>query len=210
MDKTNVNTNWQRLASVIRWSGMTINRFAHHIGLSRGENLYQIKRGNNGISLNLAERIVTHFPQINRLWLLTGEGEMLLDEARATGLVPFYRLDAELSVRKIETVQPECMISLPVVASCDLAMIYMGTAMGRQLPVGTIVFLKQVEVEHLIPGKEYLVCSRQFDALRLVRTTPEAGLLRLVAGDRKNFDDLTIRVEEIEKLYSVCAKLTIQ
>lgn len=194
----------------MRWANMSANYFAHHIGLSRGENLYQIKRGNNGISLNLAERIVTHFPQINRLWLLTGEGEMLLDEARATGLVPFYRLDAELSVRKIETVQPECMISLPVVASCDLAMIYMGTAMGRQLPVGTIVFLKQVEVEHLIPGKEYLVCSRQFDALRLVRTTPEAGLLRLVAGDRKNFDDLTIRVEEIEKLYSVCAKLTIQ
>ncbi|MBR5820487.1 MAG: hypothetical protein IKY68_04460 [Alistipes sp.] len=204
------NKNWQRLEAVLRWANMSANYFAHHIGLSRGENLYQIKRGNNGISLNLAERIVTHFPQINRLWLLTGEGEMLLDEALARGSVPFYRLDAELAVRKIDTVQPECMISLPVVASCDLAMLYMGTAMGRQLPVGTIVFLKQVGVEHLIPGKEYLVCSRQFDALRLVRTTTEAGLLRLVAGDRKNFDDLTIRVEEIEKLYSVCAKLTIQ
>ena len=29
---------------------MTVNYFALYIGLPRGENLYQIKKGNNGIS----------------------------------------------------------------------------------------------------------------------------------------------------------------
>lgn len=46
--------NWQRIDSVIRWANMTINYFALYIGLPRGENLYQIKKGNNGISRNLA------------------------------------------------------------------------------------------------------------------------------------------------------------
>lgn len=37
--------NWQRIDSVIRWANMTINYFALYIGLPRGENLYQIKKG---------------------------------------------------------------------------------------------------------------------------------------------------------------------
>lgn len=53
---------------------MSTNYFARHIGLARGENLYQIKRGNNGISLDVADRIVSKFPQVDKLWLLTGRG----------------------------------------------------------------------------------------------------------------------------------------
>lgn len=37
---------------------MTVNYFARYIGLTRGENLYRIKRGDNGISRDLADRIV--------------------------------------------------------------------------------------------------------------------------------------------------------
>ena len=47
-------TNWQRIEMVIQQSKMTANAFARHIGLPRGENLYQIKKGNNGISLDVA------------------------------------------------------------------------------------------------------------------------------------------------------------
>lgn len=46
--------NWQRIEAVIKWANMSTNYFARHIGLARGENLYQIKRGNNGISLDVA------------------------------------------------------------------------------------------------------------------------------------------------------------
>ena len=72
--------NWQRIDSVIRWANMTINCFALYIGLPRGENLYQIKKGNNGISRNLAYKIVTKFPEVSLAWLLTGEGQMFVDE----------------------------------------------------------------------------------------------------------------------------------
>lgn len=58
-------------------SRMTTNAFARHIGLARGENLYQIKRGNNGVSLDLANRITAKFPEVSKLWLLTGDGRCL-------------------------------------------------------------------------------------------------------------------------------------
>lgn len=78
--KDNKTEEWERLVVIIKQSSMSTNAFARHIGLPRGENLYQIKRGNNGISIDLADRICKKFPQINKLWLLTGEGKMLLSD----------------------------------------------------------------------------------------------------------------------------------
>ena len=77
---TEYNAEWQRLYKVITWTGMNTNRFALHIGLPAAENLYRIKRGQNGISRSLAERIFEHYPRISRGWLLFGEGRMLLDD----------------------------------------------------------------------------------------------------------------------------------
>lgn len=71
-----ISEQWERLSAVIEWSNMTTNSFAKHIGLTSGEVLYRIKRGCNGISYEVADRVVARFPEINRCWLLCGEGRM--------------------------------------------------------------------------------------------------------------------------------------
>lgn len=70
-----------RIEAVIRRSGMSTNAFARYIGLPRGENLYQIKKGNNGVSFDVANRICSAFPEIDKLWLLTGDGQMISSDA---------------------------------------------------------------------------------------------------------------------------------
>lgn len=67
--------DWKRLEQIIAESNLSVNRFAIRIGLPRGENLYQIKRGNNGISRDVAERIHACFPQYSISWILTGEDD---------------------------------------------------------------------------------------------------------------------------------------
>ena len=57
---------WERLAEIIRRSGLSINAFALRIGLPRGENLYRIRR-------DLAERIHARYPQYSIRWLLSGD-----------------------------------------------------------------------------------------------------------------------------------------
>lgn len=74
------NKQWERLAAVIELGNMSANAFAKHIGLKHAENLYRVKRGQNGISRALADRIVKHYPEISRGWLLFGEGTMLIKE----------------------------------------------------------------------------------------------------------------------------------
>lgn len=80
---------WERIEAVVKMAHMTTNGFARHIGLARGENLYQIKRGNNGVSFDVAERIVAKFPEVSKLWLLTGEGQMLKEPQNITPWVYF-------------------------------------------------------------------------------------------------------------------------
>ena len=103
--------NWERIEAVIKWANMTTNYLARYIGLARGENLYQIKRGNNGISFDVANRIVAKFPQIDKLWLLTGEGQMFADSRERGARIPFYDVDveqglAQLAVAPWETPSP--------------------------------------------------------------------------------------------------------
>lgn len=88
-NQTSKRDCWKRIEAVIKMSRMTTNAFARHIGLARGENLYQIKRGNNGVSLDVANRIVAKFPEVSKLWLLTGDGPMLNGKTELAGPTPW-------------------------------------------------------------------------------------------------------------------------
>ena len=178
---------------------MTTNYFARYIGLPRGENLYQIKRGNNGISRDVADKIVSKFPQIDKLWVLTGEGQMFAAPELRGATIPYYNADVEQAV----------LLRDRLAADTDFAMRYEGRAMGAALPAGAIVLLRAVEREAIIPGAEYVIISRKIVTLRIVRTGAQAGEFRLVAGDKENFDDIVLKAKDIEAVYKVVGKLII-
>ena len=83
--------DWQRIEKIVRWTGLSVNSFALSIGLNRGENLYRIKRGDNGISKELAELIAARYPEISRAWIITGEGGMFIGNTEERNLIPVPR-----------------------------------------------------------------------------------------------------------------------
>ena len=201
--------NWQRMEAVIKWANMSTNYFARFIGLPRGENLYQIKRGNNGISRDVARRVVEKFPQIDKLWLLTGDGQMFSAQPLGGPQIPFYNVDVEQGIADLQKIEPEGDLVMPRIGACDLAMVYSGRAMGALLPPGTIVFLKNVERDEIIPGEEYVIISRKIVTLRIVRAADSGKRLRLVAGDREGYDDILVNISDIMAVYKVIGKLII-
>lgn len=206
---TETKTPWQRLEAVIAWSGLTINSFAMRIGLSRGENLYQIKRGNHGISLALADRIIRHFPEIDKLWLLTGDGEMLSLGGRLGGVIPYYNCDLEGAIRAIGQLTTHQSMCVPQLPDCEFAINYMGAEMGERTPTGTVVLLKKIDTTAIIPGREYVIITKKIVTLRIVRAGADAESLRLVAADRTNFDDVEVPMNEVEAVYAVQGKLVV-
>ncbi|MFR9566948.1 MAG: hypothetical protein SNH13_06810 [Rikenellaceae bacterium] len=202
---------------MIKWANMSTNFFARHIGLLRGENLYQIKRGNNGISRNLAEMIVTAFPEINLLWILTGEGQMFSTPELKGGDIKYFDLDIEANIRNIENLEPQGVMVMPTQVDGDFAMLYSGRAMGNIIPPNSIVILKKIIPQAIIPGDECVIITKNVVTLRIVRfeaTSPDSNIaygdvLRLASANSEAFDDIRLNRSEIEVVYKVTAKLLI-
>jgi hypothetical protein len=200
-------TDWQRLEKVIKWTGHAINAFAREIGLNRAENLYQIKNGNNRISRNLADIIVEKYPKINKGWLLVGDGYMFAEDSEGILSVPFYDADAEKYILSPGSFEIHRRISLPMLEEVDFATMYYGRAMGDEIPQGSIIFFKKVELCSLVPGGDYLVAAGNVTVLRRVRRNVDGGLLRLLPLDSDNFDEIRIQEGQITELYVVRAVL---
>ncbi len=203
--------NWQRLEQVIKWTGLSVNSFALTIGLKRSENLYQIKKGNNGISRDLAGLIAKKYPTISRGWLLSGEGTMFLDlrQPPSTGGVPYYAMDALEAVREnAAKSEPRFMIHIPLFADCDLAALCLGAAMQPDIPAGGIVMLKETELASLVPGETYLVFSPVFNGIRTIRLSGTPERLLLTPRNTVEYDPIEIGADQITGLYQVRGVIT--
>jgi hypothetical protein len=175
------------------------------VGLSRGENLYQIKRGNNGISRELASMIAAKYPKISRGWLLTGEGDMFSDQTARQNSIPFHDVDIEKYITTPDRFSIKGYISLPGVDDVEFGALYLGRAMGEAIPPGSMVLVRRVPPENLIPGGDYVVVGDGFSMLRRVRREAGSTMLRLMAVDTDNFDEVRVDAGAVKELYLVRA-----
>ncbi len=196
--------NWQRIEKVVNWTGLSVNAFARNIGLKRAENLYQIKKGNHGISKELAEMITAKYSTVNKSWLLTGQGEMFLDDARdMNSNIPYYKVDVVRLLSSREFFTPGSFLALPFFPTGELAALHIGNAMEPDLPSGSIVILHKIEPQKIMPGKQYLVMSLNFNGIRTLRRDPASTQIRLVPRNRQDYDEVIIETEEITGLHEV-------
>ena len=204
---------WQRIEKIIDWSrASTINAFARSVGLNRAENLYQIRKGNNGISQELAKQITTKYPEINKGWLLSGEGDMLNDQKdkihKTEDSIPFYEKDVIEVLTSAERPKPSDYIILPPFKDCELAAISYGEAMSVSMPSGSMVLLKRSSIDKIHPGEVYLILSAIFVGIRIVRRECGSNILRLEADRKDKYDDILLDINDINEMYIIKGIIT--
>ena len=65
-----------RLMQFIKYAGLSARQFDLSIGASNGYTL-RMKKNSASIGSDVIENILKAYPQLNVIWLITGEGEML-------------------------------------------------------------------------------------------------------------------------------------
>ncbi len=208
-----MHTPWSRLEQVIKWSGLSTHKFAQSVGIKRAENLYQIKRGSFGVSKELSGVITKRYPEINRAWLLTGDGEMFVGVSAAGieqhTVVPFYNLDvAQLYVTDLKKLTPGYNLSINYVA--DFAITHRSNSMTPDIPVGATVVLEKATLADLMPGMPYLVVTKNFSAIKIVRTiaSDETSLL-LQSRNSEEYDEIVVSKTKITKIYALKAVISL-
>lgn len=72
-----------RLLEYLEYKGITENRATTECGLSNGL-IGQAKRGKSDLGEKAAEKILNKYHDLERVWLLTGEGSMLQESSTLT------------------------------------------------------------------------------------------------------------------------------
>ena len=79
--EANKKTDYQRIKEVLDYLKISARAFSISLNLKSPQIFYDIKANKCGISKDLADKIQDKF-FINKVWLLTGEGEMLKGESK--------------------------------------------------------------------------------------------------------------------------------
>jgi hypothetical protein len=203
------HSSWERLEQVIKWARLSTNSFAKSIGILRAENLYNIKRGNYGISHDLADRIIKAYPEIDRTWLLTGVGSMLKDSANDEYRLPFYNYDAESVIAHIESIAPSGEMRLPYANDCDFVIRSHSRSMAEPQCAASDLFVKHVAPNEIAQGNEYIIVTNGEVLWRKVRTAADSEEWRLVSRNRDEFPDIFINKSKVEKAWRVVARMTV-
>lgn len=154
----------ERLLQFIKSQHLTISRFESIVGLSNGA----VSRTNEKIRPRTLDSILAAFPQLNRDWLITGDGEMIKEEFPTvldeSNLVPLVNIDSVGGTWSQNSIQPSeqyiiKMIPLPDSRTGDVAILQSGDSMTPHIPAGSILQIRKVEEwrEYLGYGNVYVL-----------------------------------------------------
>ena len=196
------NDCWRRIETVLKDVNMSTNYLAKHIGLLRGENLYQIKRGNNKISIDVARRINQKFPEYSIPWLMFGIDDV--DGIPGVMRVPYYNSVWSIDCPMKKRPERELVISEMVANGAQVAAYFEGNdTMSEKYLQHTILFLRQITVDSIIFGRIYYVISSR---IRLLCIVGEGSASDCLCLHDINSDSVKVEIQcdEIRAIWDLC------
>lgn len=211
----------ERLILFIKSLGIGQGKFEKECGLSNG----WVNNIKAMIKNDKLQKISLRYPDLNTVWLLTGEGEMLRVDATSSGtegetkegvvMVPLLNLDARggLSANEVtdtaEFVSGQIPFGADLARKGDFAMMITGDSMYPRYPSGSYILLREIPM-----WREYLELSVPY----LLELQDERRVAKIVCkgADREHyvlksvnpdFEDTEISVSFIRRVFQVVAML---
>ena len=198
-----------RVVEVLRFKEINVNRASKKLCIPQRTLNRQVNEDGN-ISMDLLYALLDHFPEISPLWLLLGEGEMLLDSTRqTTASIPFYN-DLPLSAGYRDAFDPgrenpTSYISFPN-SGADFFVPVSGTSMEPDINDGDIVGVKRVEREEgIVHGDVYMIVTN--DARMIKRCYHDNNDPNLIWCVSPNYPSFPINKNDVCALFKVVNRI---
>ena len=199
-------------------------------GLSNG----YVRNLKNQVGEEKLNSILNSFPELSKVWLLTGEGKMLNDgspqaipakvdlpaqtELNEKNAVKwYYELDASAGDGFFENNEinaPYKYINVPGFEGC-FGLNLTGDSMLNTAQSGDIVVVRPREVQTIINGEIYLVVTR--DSQRMVKRLVASGytedaIITCISDnpDKTRYADMKIQADLIHKIFRVAGFVSIK
>jgi len=185
----------ERFDKYMKTKGLNDNKVTNSLGLSIGT-LGKSRKENRDLSERNIEKILNFYTDLNRTWLLTGEGSMFTTEPSLAGfneleytrvpLLPISAQGGSLNDFVVSVSLQDCEKIISPINGADIAITISGDSMADEYPNGSIVLAKRINERAFIDwGKVYvldtcngvvvktLTPSEKEDCIRCVSINPD-------------------------------------
>lgn len=209
----------ERLKQVIDNKGITPYELSMRTAISQATLSRIIANVTSKPSLKTIDTLAKYL-QINRDWLLTGEGEMLrggqLQTQEPTGSgVPFYDIDVTCGITESFAdirEEPQFRINYAPLNDCDAAFPVYGDSMEPDFYAGDVVLVREIHnVDSMLWGEPYLIITNAAcDNLRTIKNVylsdDRRSFILRASNPRYNGDTIVAR-ENVLKIFLIKGKL---
>lgn len=215
----------ERIKAFIKFKGITMKSFENQCNLSTGY-VTSMRKGFGRVKLS---NVLTAYPELNRDWLLYGEGTMLNDpdiveEDEDIGrCIPFYDVETTGGFNGhvsdssegaiVGYIQPGGWFG----GSETAAIRHVGNSMV-EYPDGCVLAVKQVnDIRLLVPGRNYVIETREYRVTKRVQRGNRPNTIMLYSTNTDKYEDgrlihepFEVELDDVVHIYSVLGYIVNQ
>ena len=207
-----------RIRQFISYIGLTVSEFEGKAGLSNGS----VSKMGDGTRRTTIDKISNSFPELSKVWLLTGEGEMLTTDAPVVEqrkqeteenegkLIPLLPLSAEGGsldgFDNLGVSLPDCEVIYSPIKDADMAITVSGKSMEPDYPEGCRVVVKRINHALFIEwGREYVLDTTNGIVLKTLEPSDDPNFIRCTSlnPDQRRYAPFEVPKESVRGVYRV-------
>lgn len=222
------NTIKDRTLEFIRYKGISMKAFETKCGLSSGY-VTSMRKGYGSEKLS---NVLTAFPELNRDWLLYGEGNMLLspsssstspvneqdfprEESRAATfvkLIPVAAQGGSLTDFIYSVKESDCELLASPIRDVDFAVQVSGDSMAPEYPNGSHVYVKRINERAFIEwGKVYVLDTCNGSVIKILVPSEREGYVRCLSiNNDPKFAPFEVSMNDIRGVYRVLLCMSLK
>lgn len=209
----------QRLEQFIKFKKLSANKFEKLCGLS----VRYIANIKNSPSPEIIEKILLTFPELNRIWLLTGTGDMVVAHQAGDppNGIPYFE-DANFGCSptgftgSLSSMQADDYINVPGLPADEKTFIVRarGDSMvntsdpSRSIPNGAYVAIQKANLTTPMWGEVYALSTDDGCIIKRLYPSERAGYVKCVSYNQE-YPPFELRADEIHDLAIVKAVLVV-
>lgn len=207
----------QRLIEFLKFKKIGQRKFSQIVGLSYG----YVNAIRVSIQPDTLHKIAIHFPELNLAWLITGEGQMIKEDATssrdipAIPGVPYYNLDIYNDIQDCFNgiIKPEYYINNLPFNDCTAYLTIYGNSMEPFLKNGELIAIKRVaNHDILLWGEPYFIITNDkannLKTVKLLFQHTDLSKVILRSSNPEFPGDTIVLKDDIVSLFSVKGKIS--
>lgn len=199
----------ERLQAFLKSQKINKSEFARRMGLSAA----YVGSMRKSMPTDKVRRLLEIFPQLNRDWLLYGEGQMLVDANEEASLKKDTRYIPLLPVEAYagrftdiaEGITPDdCEMVVSPVPDAELAIRVRGDSMEPEIKPDTILYIKKIDSSLFIPwGKPMVLDTENGSLVKVVLPSPDNNEMIIAKSYNPKYPPIDVPKNTIYGVYRI-------